>query len=120
MAHASDLFTYWRHEFRTYKKAHAKGGSHEVGPSGYHPDLTLHVDHDNLIIAIQGVVRDAKEPQDFDRALPPRPGILQVELGWISLQSEDPVDLSFVAPLITNADRRWVDELEEVLFVEAY
>ena len=120
IAHSSDLFTYWRHEFHTYKDAHAKGGSHEVGMSGYHPDLTLHVDHDNLVIAIQGVVRDASSPHDASLAQPLQPGMVQVDLGWISLKREAPVDLTFVAPLIAHTDNDWAEELEEVLFQEEF
>jgi len=118
VAQASDLFTYWRHEFHTYSAAHAKGGSHEVGPNGYHPDLTLHIDHDNLVIAIQGVVRDPKKPDDADRAQPLEPGMLVAELGWISLKSEAPIDLLHVAPLIANTDEDWAEELEEAVFEE--
>lgn len=48
----SDLLTYWRHEFHTYKAAHGVGGSHEVDGDGFHPDGTFHVDHDRLVLAI--------------------------------------------------------------------
>lgn len=53
----SDLLHYWRHEFHTYKQAHQPGGSHEVGPDGYHvADGSLHIDHDHLVLAIDGRV----------------------------------------------------------------
>ena len=51
---ASDMLTYWRHEFHTYAEAHARGGSHKVDAEGYHKDGTWHVDHDSLVIAIRG------------------------------------------------------------------
>jgi hypothetical protein len=51
----SDVFTYWRHEFYTYAKAHAPGGSHHVDEFGRHPDGTLHIDHEHLVIAISGL-----------------------------------------------------------------
>jgi len=51
----SDVFLYWRHEFHTYADAHAPGGSHEVDASGFHPDGTMHIDHDFLVIAITGL-----------------------------------------------------------------
>ena len=116
LTRTSDLFTYWRHEFHTYAAAHAPGGTHEVGANGYHPDMTLHIDHDYLIIAIQGVERDAMNPGDLSLARPLEPGMREVELGWISLRSDDPIDLWFVAPLISDADEDWAEELEEMLF----
>ncbi len=57
----SDVFTYWRHEFHTYEVAHETGGTHEVDAEGYHPDGTLHIDHDHLVIAIAGFTR----PKDY-------------------------------------------------------
>jgi hypothetical protein len=51
----SDVFTYWRHEFHSYAAAHGNNGSHRVDARGFHPDGTLHVDHDHLVIAISGL-----------------------------------------------------------------
>ncbi len=113
---ASDMFTYWRHEFHTYSQAHAPGGSHEVDTNGYHPDATLHVDHHNLVIAIHGVERDAVHPLDPSLAQPLAPGKRYVKLGWLSIGSPGPIDLSFVAGMIGDTDDDWAEELEEVLF----
>jgi len=51
----SDVLTYWRHEFHTYTAAHLPGGSHAVDDEGFHTDGTLHIDHDNLVLAIHGL-----------------------------------------------------------------
>ncbi len=118
ISRASDLFTYWRHEFHTYAEAHAPGGSHEVGANGLHPDGTLHIDHSNLVIAIRGLERDPFHPGDPSRALPLEPGSVRVKIGWISILSEAPVDLSHVAGVIGDTDDDWAEELEEVLFEE--
>ncbi len=118
ISRASDLFTYWRHEFHTYDDAHAPGGSHEVGPNGYHPDGTLHIDHRQLVIGIRGLERDASQPHDMGLAQPLAPGSRRVKVGWISIKSDDPVDLSFVVPLMGDTDEDWAEELEEVLFEE--
>ena len=118
ISRASDVFTYWRHEFHTYANAHAPGGSHEVNSVGYHPDGTLHIDHGRLIIAIQGLERDALAPGDLSQATPLVPGERRVKLGWLSIESEAPVDLSAVVPLMGDTDDDWAEELEEVLFEE--
>ncbi len=112
----SDLFTYWRHEFYTYRNAHLPGGTHEVNEAGYHPDGTLHIDHDHLVIAIRGQLRDPKAPDDPTRLEPLAPGNVTVDVGWVSIWSEQPVDLSFMAPIIGLTDEDWAEELEEVLF----
>ena len=98
--------------------AHATGGSHEVSEAGYHPDGTLHIDHDRLIIAIQGKERDGSNPSDLSLATPLAPGMRTVKLGWISIRSDNPVDLSAVVPLMGSTDDDWAEELEEVLFEE--
>ncbi len=116
ISRASDVFTYWRHEFHTYADAHAPGGSHEVGSTGYHPDGTLHIDHYNLIIAIQGLERDAANPADTSLATPLAPGHRTVKLGWLSIRSDNPVDLSAVVPMMGSTDDDWAEELEEMLF----
>ncbi len=118
ISRASDVFTYWRHEFHTYKHAHQPGGSHEVSAEGYHPDGTLHIDHSNLIIAIRGLERDADQPGNLSLARPLAPGKRNVKLGWLSIRSDKPVDLSAVVPMMGSTDGDWAEELEEVLFEE--
>ena len=118
IATTSDLFTYWRHEFHTYAAAHAPGGSHQTNANGYHPDGTLHVDHYNLVIAIDGKVRDPSNPGDPSLATPLEPGMQRVDLGWLSIRSDAPIDLSGVAALIGSTDEDWAEELEEILFEE--
>ncbi len=112
----SDLFTYWRHEFYTYRNAHLPGGTHEVNEAGYHPDGTLHIDHDHLVIAIRGQLRDPAAPNAPTRLEPLAPGSVTVDVGWVSIWSDQPVDLGFITPFIGLTDEDWAEELEEVLF----
>ncbi len=99
----SSLFTYWRHEFHTYKHAHAEGGSHHVDEHGYHPDGTRHVDHDNLVIAINGRVRDAVDPMDESLMSALAPGAHTIDIGWVSIMSENPVEFPFIRPMLQAA-----------------
>jgi len=78
----SDMLTYWRHEFETYAKAHAPGGTHEVDASGYHADGTWHIDHDRLVIAIRGTL-DGK---------PLEPGQIASNLLVTMVGSEGPIE----------------------------
>ena len=87
----SGIVTYWRHEFRTYAAAHAPGGSHELGEEGRHPDGTLHVDHEHLVIAVSGLERDKKVPWDLGKAERLAPGSRTVDLVWVSLVSPEPI-----------------------------
>jgi hypothetical protein len=87
----SSILTYWRHEFYTYAAAHAPGGSHELDEEGRHPDGTLHVDHEHLVIAVSGVERDENEPWDLAKARSLAPGSRTVDLGWVSLVSPEPM-----------------------------
>ncbi len=111
----SNLFTYWRHEFHSYADAHAPGGSHEVNESGYHPDGTLHIDHDHLVIAISGWLRD---PADPNGGTPLEPGKQPAKVAWISIKTDNPVELSASASLVDDADSDAAELLEEVLFGE--
>ena len=87
----SDQITYWRHEFLTYKAAHAPGGTHEVDPTGYHTgDGTLHVDHDHLVLAVSGKLRDATKPPEQWNAL--SPGKEKVDVFVMTIQSENPLE----------------------------
>ncbi|MGH0030387.1 MAG: hypothetical protein ACQGVC_11400 [Myxococcota bacterium] len=99
---ASSVFTYWRHEFHTYADAHAPGGSHEVDANGLHPDGTRHVDHDSLIIAIQGAERDTNDPLDRSKDQPLSPGKRQVDVGWLSFETSGPLELDLLAPLVAS------------------
>jgi hypothetical protein len=93
----SDVFTYWRHEFYTYADAHAPGGSHEVDESGYHPDWTLHVDHDHLVIAIKGVKLNRWDPDDLSKARELRQGRKRVNLVAVAVQSDTPIEPDQIA-----------------------
>lgn len=63
--HSSTL-RYFRHEFETYALAHGERGTHAVDPTdpSWHLDGTPHVDHDHLIVAIDGRWKDgvARKP----------------------------------------------------------
>lgn len=89
---ASDMLTYWRHEFRSYRMAHLLGGSHFVNASGYHPDGTFHIDHDHVVLAIRGVVRSLLSPSDPSQAHEPTPGSVLVGLNVAVLPSAHPVE----------------------------
>jgi hypothetical protein len=88
----SDLLTYWRHEFYTYKRAHAPGGSHVVNADGFHPDGTLHIDHDQLVLAIHGKVRDQTAPTDASRQKPLDPGPRSIDLLATAAVARDPIE----------------------------
>jgi hypothetical protein len=55
--HSFELI-YDRHEFNTYRAEHAHEGGYGLDPDDpeWHSDGTRHIDHDHLVIAIQGVV----------------------------------------------------------------
>jgi hypothetical protein len=57
--------TYDRHEFVTYKKQHVHDGNLALDREdpAWHVDGTRHVDHDNLVIAISGVLENGRKPQ---------------------------------------------------------
>ena len=109
----SSIFTYWRHEFHSYSLAHAPGGSHEVSADGFHPDGTLHVDHDSLIIAIQGLVLDDKHPDDPSKAKALVPGSHITDVAWASLESSMPVDPGAMKALVDVSIALTAAELEE-------
>lgn len=100
----SDMLTYWRHEFQTYKDAHMPGGSHEVDPSGFHRNLgTLHVDHDNLILMIAGKERDFFAPDDPTRSTPLEPGRHTVNLYVATKITENPIEPDQMDSLVHDA-----------------
>ncbi len=93
LASLSDLVTYWRHEFYTYRAAHAVGGTHEVGPNGYHIALgTLHIDHDHLVLGIYGGERDALLLDDDTKQKVLRPGKRTLDVYFSLVQSEHPIE----------------------------
>jgi hypothetical protein len=55
--HSFELI-YDRHEFETYRADHAHQGGRGLDPTDpqWHSDGTRHIDHDHLVIAIQGIV----------------------------------------------------------------
>ena len=110
----SSVFTYWRHEFHTYANAHLPGGSHELDADGLHPDGTMHIDHDSLIIAIQGVERNSSQPENLSRALPLDPGKQQTDVGWLSIRTEQPIELPLLSTMLGDAVPVVATELEEL------
>lgn len=115
LAGISNVFTYWRHEFHTYKTAHEPGGTHEVDSvNGLHPDGTAHIDHYNLVIAIHGVERDPTDPQDPAKFTPLAPGLREVHLGWISFDTEVPFETQDIVTLFGDTEGPIAELLEEV------
>jgi hypothetical protein len=57
----SDIAQYARHEFNTYFLQHAEHLAHSVDPTdgNWHLDGTRHIDHDHLILVIDGTVGGA-------------------------------------------------------------
>jgi hypothetical protein len=99
----SSILTYWRHEFYTYAAAHAPGGSHEVDEDGRHPDGTMHVDHEHLVLAISGLERDESEPLDLGQAESLAPGSRVVDLIWASVVSPVPIAPSAMAVAVQSS-----------------
>jgi hypothetical protein len=89
---SSDMLTYWRHEFHTYRNAHMLGGTHQVNANGYHPDGTFHIDHDHIVLAVHGVVRNLLAPNDLSLARPPAPGLALVGLNVVVAPAQNPVE----------------------------
>ncbi len=89
----SDLFTYWRHDFSEYHAAHEPGGEYNPmteNEDGYlvHPDGTIHVDHDRLVVAVAGKLRD---PSDPDQMTDLTPGsVRKVKIHVFQLMTDDP------------------------------
>jgi hypothetical protein len=63
---APDSFelVYDRHEFQTYRAAHAHEGGYGLDPRdpAWHADGSRHIDHDHLVLAIQGKVEGQGAP----------------------------------------------------------
>lgn len=101
----SDILNYWRHEFHTYYQAHLPSGSHEVS-LGMHPDGTLHIDHDHLVLAISGKVRSAQNPTNMKKAKPPASGHLVFDLALAVQGAENPVEPELMIELLDTAPRQ--------------
>jgi len=96
---ASDLMTYWRHDFREYRAAHSPGGDYYPVVNGLHPDGTIHVDHDKLNVAISAMLRDPLDPENPDKLQPLTPGkIAWAEIHILQLQTEDPFSFEHLTP----------------------
>lgn len=56
--------TYDRHEFLTYRSQHVHEGGLLLDPTDpvWHLDGTRHIDHDNLVIAIRGTIKNGSLP----------------------------------------------------------
>ena len=60
----SDILGYSRHEFNTWYLQHFERQPHSLDPEdpNWHEDGTPHVDHDHLIVAIEGILNDGTLP----------------------------------------------------------
>ena len=115
---ASDMVTYWRHEFFTYEAAHRPGGTHEVDETGmWHVNLaSRHVNHERLILAVDARLRDRHSPEDLSLATPLKPGRLRVTLAVSSVVSDVPVEPEEMEALLDGAT---VTVMEKSFQVEA-
>jgi len=96
----SNVFTYWRHDFEAYNKAHAEGGEYyplamadDASLTLLHPDGTVHVDHGQLNVAVAGTVGGKVLPG----------GSYKVTLHVLQLQTENPDIFQ------TLSEREWKD-----------
>jgi hypothetical protein len=105
----SDLLGYWRHEFHSYAAAHAPGGTHQLDEEGRHPDGTMHVDHDHLVIAISGLERNPSDPTDVK---PLDPGKFELDLVLTVTPSFGPMPQSEIREEVTQAVEAYVIERE--------
>ncbi len=91
----SDIVTYWRHDFYEYHAAHEPGGSHYAhtrNEDGHlvHADGTIHVDHDRLVVAVSGILRDVKQPENVDKMKLLEGGrIKNAEIHVLQLKTDD-------------------------------
>lgn len=92
---ASDVLTYWRHEFHSYARAHRSGGSHAVDAAGFHPDGSLHVDHDHVVIAIRGKLRGS--------GVSPAAGVHGAGVASASLEAPMPVEPTLIATTLKTS-----------------
>jgi len=60
---ASDMLSYWRHEFVTYKAEHRKVDARRTDSDpDWHADGSYHVDHNHIVVAISGTLADGSRP----------------------------------------------------------
>jgi hypothetical protein len=89
---SSDVLTYWRHEFQTYRNAHMPGGSHEGGADGLHPDGSLHINHGHLVLAIHAMKRSANDPDNPATLKTLTPGRVDVDVRVLAVPTEEPIE----------------------------
>jgi hypothetical protein len=60
----SNVISYWRHEFRTYKAQHRHLDNYlaDDDDPNWHADGTYHVNHDTIVVAIRGTLPDGSLP----------------------------------------------------------
>ena len=60
----SNVLTYWRHEFRTYKAAHRLQDNYlaDDDDPNWHADGSYHVNHDTIVVAIRGTLPNGTLP----------------------------------------------------------
>lgn len=89
---SSDVLTYWRHEYHTYRSAHDPKGGYSVDVNGLHPDGTVHVNHGHLVIAIAGMKRSADDPLNPSVMMPLSPGSLKIDFRMLALPAVNPIE----------------------------
>lgn len=59
----SDVLSYWRHEFRTYKEEHRWADRFATSDDEeWHDDGTPHIEHDRIVVAITGRLPNGQRP----------------------------------------------------------
>ncbi len=59
----SDVLSYWRHEFNTYKEQHRWADRFATSDDEeWHDDGTPHIEHDRVVVAITGRLPNGKRP----------------------------------------------------------
>jgi hypothetical protein len=59
----SDALSYWRHEFRSYKRDHrAMDARRTDDDPDWHADGSYHVDHDRIVVAVHPTMADGMAP----------------------------------------------------------
>jgi hypothetical protein len=90
----SSVIGYWRHEFDSYRMAHLPNGTHAVGANGLHPDGTPHIDHNHVVLAINGQLVDPDKPDDRTAWRRLAPGRIALDVEVYQLASPAPVELT--------------------------
>ena len=63
-AQTSDVLSYWRHEFGTYKEQHRQQDAFQTDADpDWHADGSPHVDHNTIVVAISGKLTDGSLPR---------------------------------------------------------